>query len=155
MNKKSFLIVAILMLVGGAVFAQGLPPQTATLNISGVIPQYVEVSLSASDITDFDLVAGDSRDVTVSVVTNIPYKLKVESLNSFAFKGGASGTETISYTAKWGGVAIADPISVATGAATLGATDVGTFTVDVTGVGSSAYSAGTYSDQLTFTVVAN
>ncbi|MEI6874618.1 MAG: hypothetical protein WCL50_05745 [Spirochaetota bacterium] len=160
-STKVKLVVFIALLAAAAIpmAAQTPTVKSGTLNISGVVPEIFELTVTpASDAANLTLTAV----VTVHPIATIKersnkkvgYTLVLTTTNNSTFKGTVSG-ETLAYTLKYAG----NPVSFSLGSATLSNPTVKTtssgssnpLTISFDG-DSNFLSEDTYTDTLSLTM---
>jgi hypothetical protein len=106
------------------------------------------------NVTQVDLPVANVREINN---TSTGYTVSISSLNSGALKNGSIGQ--ITYTAKYNGTAFSlssTPVTVTTQGVQTGIVNsVKSFTISFTGINMEDFMAGTYSDTLTFVIMAN
>lgn len=134
---------------------------TGTLTLSGSIAQNISVAVNAlGAATALDLTATqtDLAVATVNEVSNAHngYKITASSANNGRIKE-ATLADFVSYTIKYNGGTAVTPTTAAQDVKTMstgGGRTVATSNVSISYTGSSTLAAGSYSDTITFTIVA-
>lgn len=148
MKKRMILVAVALLLVAAFVPAQ--TTDSASLFLSGVVGDYVEINVTpTAAATNLLLNIAQVSPLEVATVvetSNSGYTVTATSVNSFEF---SDGTNTHPYTMYYDGTAIAaSGDTVTTGAS---ANNVSR-TVEVTYASAATLPQGTYTDTVTFEI---
>jgi hypothetical protein len=147
--KKRMILVAVVLLVV-AEFVPAQKTDSASLFLSGVVGDYVEINVTpTAAATNLLLNIAQVSPLEVATVvetSNTGYTVTATSVNSFEF---SDGTNTHPYTMYYDGTPIAaSGDDVTTGAS---ANNVSR-TVEVTYASAAGLDAGTYTDTVTFEI---
>ncbi len=150
--KKMFLILTVL-LFGVAMGAFAQITDSATLNLSGTVGDFVSINVTPEPAaTNLALSSGQSSQLQVATVTissNVGYDVDVNSTNTFNF---TDGTEDVPYNLYYDGTVVSSNGDVVeSGSSANGATRP----VAVTYNAATGVDPGTYSDTVTFTISSN
>lgn len=135
---------------------------TASVTLSGSVPAATAIVVNpVSPYNNLDLTTTQTNLLVANVReinnTTLGYIVRVSSLNAGALKNGP--TNSIAYTAKYNGVTFnltVAPVTVTTqGTQTSVINIVKPLTISYTGQPSENQFNGSYSDTLTFTIIAN
>ncbi|MFP4151270.1 MAG: hypothetical protein ACLFR8_00470 [Alkalispirochaeta sp.] len=151
MKKRTLIALIVLVVIGGAVAAQ--TTDSASLFLSGIVGDYVEISVApTAAATNLLLNIAQASPVEVATVTetsNSAYTVTATSVNGFEL---SDGTNAHPYTMYYAGTAItASGDEVSSGAS---ANNVNR-SVGVTYNSAGTLPAGTYTDTVTFEINAN
>jgi hypothetical protein len=155
MNSVMRKLALVSMLVASTTYAA----TTGTLTLTGTISQNVSIvvnTLAAAGTLDLTATQTNLAVANVDEVSNSAggYKITASSANAGTIKNGANA-DNVAYTLKYdGGSAISltvAPQDMKTGAGGI-VTDNSAVTISYTGA--AGLSSGTYSDTVTFTIVA-
>lgn len=153
---KKFIILGLL------VSAVSFAATTGSITISGSIPAataIVVTPVTGYNALDLTTTAVDTQVATVREINNTPngYLIKLTSQNAGALKNGTLGN--VSYTAKYNASTVtlsSTAQTIVTSPASNSVVNVlKNFTVSYTGQAADTLMQGTYSDTLTFTIIAN
>ncbi|MEX2443530.1 MAG: hypothetical protein WD492_07990 [Alkalispirochaeta sp.] len=159
MKKLSILFLIMALGVTGIVFGQFTEQlsDTATLGLSGTVPQYVEITINANGAgTGLDLTQEETTAFEVATVTesgNTPYTVSANSPTGFTLQHETETGYAVTYTLFYGGVNVESNVgAVSTG--TFGSATTKSITM-THGAVSTSDPSGTYSDTITFTISAD
>ena len=168
MNRSKFLVLMVAFLIGGTAILAA--QTTGSITLTGVVSQILEITVTPEagyDSLDLTTSQTDLLVATVNERSNSQagYRVEVESTNAAAaasstpfFVGADPGnTDTLTYSVSYGGAAatfntsgVAEVTNVGSTTGTAGVNKA----VEITYTG-SFLNADTYSDTLTFTIIAN
>lgn len=153
-----FLALMYLVLVPAVAFSA----TTGNITLSGTVPAVTSISIApVAGYNILDLTATQTNtpvaNVTEANNTALGYTVTLSSGNSGLLKNGALGT--LAYTCKYNGNSAAlssTPVVVTTTSSQNNVVHtVKSLTISYTGISSDNLMQGTYSDTLTFTIIAN
>lgn len=135
---------------------------TGTVTISGVIPASTSILVTSQAPYNSLVLSSAQTNLVLAVVneqnnTPLGYNVTLASANAGKLKNGAIGQ--IVYTARYNGVAATlsvAPVNVTTQGAQLSIVNINkNFDITYAATPTASVMAGTYSDTLTFTIIAN
>lgn len=149
MKKLVIILTVLLVAVSMGAFAQ--ITDTATLNLSGTVGDFVSITVSPDPAaSSLALSGGQGPQLQVGTVTvsaNVAYDITVASTNNFDF---SDGTNTLAYSFYYDGTLVGSSgASVETGTTANGVTRPVAVTYAAPG---PSLPTGTYTDTLTFTI---
>lgn len=152
MKKRTLLMLLVLVVVSG--FAVAQTSDSATLFLSGVVGDFVDIAVNpAPAATNLALNVAQSAPLQVATVvetSNTSYEVTATSANTFNF---SDGTTNLPYTLYYDGSAVASSGDVVSSGAS--ANNVSR-TVEVTyPAAPGGTTSGTYSDTVTFQISTN
>ena|ERR1035437_3599133 len=156
LSKIAVLMVLIPTLV--------LASPSGTLVLSGIVAVFNSITITPNGTNNSTLnIASGAADVNVASVSEtsndgLGYKITVQSANGGFLENTTDATKKTAYTLSYDGAAMSSPTTSAVmvknvSSLTQQTTDVSIVTVTVTALPTAL--AGTYSDTVTFAIVAN
>ncbi|MFW5695175.1 MAG: hypothetical protein ACOCYB_08395 [Alkalispirochaeta sp.] len=147
---KKLLVILTVLLVAVTMGAFAQTSDSATLNLSGTVGDFVSISVNPEPAaTSLALSSGQASQLqvaTVSVSANVAYDVTVNSTNSFNFTDGA---EDVPYELYYDGSQVSSNGElVESGSSANGSTKP----VAVTYNAATGIDPGTYADTVTFTI---
>lgn len=153
---KTYLIVLLVLVSSSALAAT-----TGTLTLSGIVPAVTSIIITPAGISSALDVSTAQTALNVATVTEDSnatngYSVTVSSVNAGKLK---NGTNLITYIAKYNAVSFvlqATPVTVTTQGAQTSVISVNKpVTIGYAATPFASVMQGTYSDTLTFTIIAN
>ena len=147
---KKFVIILTVLLVAVSMGAFAQVTDTATLNLSGTVGDFVSISVNPEPAaTSLALSSGQASQLQVATVTisaNVAYDVTVNSTNTFNF---SDSVDNVPYELFYDGTQVgSNGANVESASNANGATRP----VAVTYNAASGVTPGTYSDTVTFTI---